>query len=80
MGFWIRKDEVKDKTKSKKKKAPKKAPVAKKTEVVCYKGLCTSLDILEAELAEFRDSARSKKDLVLLQKLEERVFEIYEAL
>ena len=79
MGFWIRKDTPNKKTPSKKKKQQKKE-VAKEKEIVCYKGICSTLDFLENELIEFRYSASSKKDIILLQKLEEKLFKIYEGL
>ena len=57
-------------TKSKKKED--------KTATQCYKGICTTLDILEAEISELKN--RGGNDNKLLKKVEDKVFELYQGI
>ena len=62
-------------TKSKKKSKKKKED---KTATQCYKGICMTLDVLEAEIEEMKN--KGGKDNKLLKKLEDRVFELYQGI
>ena len=76
MAFWIRKDEPKQTKKSTSKKAEKKPK--KQESGVCYRGVCATFDILEAELMEMKEKAKTTKEKALLKKLEGRLYTLYE--
>ena len=80
-------DFLKIKTNEQQKQSRGKAPKTKKkpkkkkedkTATQCYKGICTTLDILEAEIEEMKN--KGGNDNKLLKKLEDRVFELYQGI
>jgi len=76
----IKTDEELKQSRGKAPQAKKKSKKKKedKTATQCYKGICTTLDILEAEIEEMKN--KGGNDNKLLKKLEDRVFELYQGI